>query len=509
MTEKELILTYDIGTTGNKCTLFDGSGREICAENVAYKTIYPKPGWAEQDPEDFWRSVITGTRALLERSGVKPSSIAVIGLCGHMNGCIPVDREGQVLFNDIIHSDARSGKECEQILEVFDGDAFFNITGNRVDPHYTFSKILWLKNHYPNIYRKTAYFLNSKDYIAYKLTGHLGITDYSDASLTCMLDIRKKSWAEELIRGMGVDMDKLPAIKRSVDIAGTLTAEAASLLGLPEGIPVAVGGGDGACATKGAGVVEKGFAYNYIGSSSWIAFLNDGPVLDPRLFNFYDLDGEHCNVCGTVQSAAIAYDWVVENIGKHEVERLKQTSGNIHDEMEALARQSPIGSNGVFFLPYLMGERTPIWDQNTKGGFIGVTLFNQRSDLFRAAYEGVAYALRSVIDCLEENKLFVQDLTLIGGGAKSRFWNEVMVDVYNKPLKIHKYPGEATSLGTAIAAGVAVGIFEDFQAAARVIQYDRTYTPNPVRVGAYEKHYRIYRMLYPALKPVYDEMAAL
>lgn len=202
-------------------------------------------------------------------------------------------------------------------------------------------------------------------------------------------------------------------------------------------------------------------------------------------------------------------DYVVENIGKHETEKVRQTSGNIHDEIEALARQSPIGSHGVFFLPYLMGERSPIWDQNTKGGFIGVTLFNQRSDLFRAAYEGVAYALRSVIDCLEENKLSVQDLTLIGGGAKSPFWNEVMVDVYNKPLKIHKYPGEATSLGTAIAAGVAVGIFEDFRAAARVIQYDRTYTPDPARVEAYEKHYRIYRMLYPALKPVYDEMAAL
>jgi len=509
MNTDDLILTFDIGTTGNKCTIFDSAGRKMFAETVEYGTIYPKPGWAEQKPEDFWSSVVTGTKRLLEKSGVNPSKIAVIGLSGHMNGCIPLDGSGEALYNDIIHSDSRSDEECKMISRIFDNSQVYNITGNRIDPHYTLPKILWLKNNYPDVYKSTAYFVHSKDYISYKLTGNLGITDFSDASLTCALDIKNKRWSEELLKGLGVDIKKFPELRKSTDIAGRLSDEAAAALGLRAGIPVVVGGGDAACATKGAGVMEKGQTYNYIGSSSWVSTLNDAPLLDKgrRVLNFYDLDGENCNVCGTVQCATISYDWVLNNIAKFEVEGAKKTGENVFDLIDGIAAQVPAGSNGVFFLPYLMGERTPYWDKNTKGAFIGFTLFNSREDLFRATYEGIAYALRSVIDVLEENGLNIDQLTLIGGGAKSRLWNDIMCNVFGKPLRIHKFPREATSLGAAVAAGVGVGIFKDFKSAA--VEYDRECQPDSQMVEVYNKHYAIYKAMYPCLKPVFDGIAGL
>lgn len=511
MRERQLILTYDIGTTGNKCTIFDETGCIIGAVIEEYDTYYPRPGWAEQNPEDFVRSIVNGTRRIIDQYKIPPENIAVIGLSGHMNGCIPVDKEGRVLFNNIIHSDTRTGKQCEDILNRFNGMEIYNITGNRIDPHYTLPKILWLKEHYPEVYRNSAYILNTKDYISYWLTGNLGITDLSDASLTCMLDIKKGTWAQEFVGEVGIDTNKLPRLFRSHDLAGGLTKEAAAALGLKEGTPVVVGGGDGPCATKGAGVMYKGFAYNYIGSSSWISTLSDGPVLDQkaRIFNFYDLDGIHCDVTGTVQCATISYDWVKDNLGLYEKELAERNQESVFEIIQRMAENSPIGSNGVFFLPYLMGERTPYWDKNTRGAFIGFTLFHKREDLFRSVYEGITYALRSVLDVFEENGLEIRKLTLIGGGAKSPLWNEIMCNIYGKSLAVHSYPGEATSLGAAIAAGVGVGIFKDYGEAAKIIRYKRELVPEPSKVEEYEKYYQVYKMMYPQLKPIYQAISQL
>lgn len=511
MSSRSLILTYDIGTTGNKCSVFDERGQKLWSVVMAYDTIYPQPGWSEQRPDDFWASVINGTKVLIEDYGLDPKDVAVIGLSGHMNGCIPMDMEGQVLYNNIIHSDCRTGEECRNIQDIFSSQHFYNITGNRIDPHYTLPKVLWLKKHHPDIYKNTAYFLNTKDYMVYKLTGKLGITDYSDASLTCMLDIRTKKWSKELVEGLGIDINKLPRLKGSYEIAGGLSRDAAKILGLKEGTPVAVGGGDGACATKGAGVIEEGMAYNYIGSSSWISTMTKSPILDDgaRIFNFCDLDGVHYNVTGTVQCATISYDWVIENLGKYEMELVAKGHGDIFQLIQEVAEGSPIGSRGVFFLPYLMGERTPYWDENTRGGFIGITLFHDRKDLFRSVYEGIAYALRSVLDVFEENQIDIKELNLIGGGAKSSLWNEIMCNVFNRPISVHPHPGEATSLGTAIAAGVGVGIFKSFKEAKDIIRFNRRLEPDSEAVAQYEKYYKIYKMMYPSLKSIYEAIASL
>lgn len=506
---KDLILTFDIGTTGNKCAIFDIKGINLHSETIEYKTYYPQAGWAEQKPDDFWQSVVVGTRKLLEKSGIDPSRISVIGTSGHMNGCIPVDKDGNALFNDIIHSDSRSSKECDKILEAFGNQEYYYIAGNRVDPHYSLPKIMWIKNNHPEIYKKTAYFINSKDYITGKLTGNVGLTDLSDASLVACLDIKKRKWSEELIKELELDIQKFPQLKKSFDIAGYVTDEAASLLGIKSGIPVVVGGGDAACATRGAGVRKIGEAYNNIGSSSWISILNESPVLDEkaRTLNFYDMDGQNCNACGTVQCAAISYDWVINNIAANEIKYAKENNLNVYDYIDSLAEKSPVGSNGVFFLPYLMGERTPLWDKNTRGGFIGFTLFNKKSDLIRAAYEGIAYALRSVLEVFEDNNVEVDRLTLVGGGAKSKFWNKIICNVFQKPILIHKFPREATSLGAAIAAGVGVGIFKSLEEAGSIVQFEREYSVDKEKAEEYTKYYKIYKMMYPQLKPIFDEIA--
>lgn len=505
------ILTYDIGTTGNKCTIFDTGGKALYTETAAYGTIYPKPGWSEQKPRDFWDSVVSGTRALLKKSGINPSAISVIGISGHMNGCLPVDREGNVLFNDIIHSDSRSISECADISKVIDDKDYYNLTGSRLDPHFTLSKVLWLKKNYPDVYKNTAFFIGSKDYVSYKLTGNLGVTDYSDASMTGMLDINKKEWALGLLRALDVDINKMPKLLKSHDIAGYVTSDTAAELGLVKGTPVVSGGGDGACATKGAGVAKKYEAYNYIGSSSWISVLNDSPILDAdaRIFNFYDLDGESCNVCGTIQCAASSYDWVLENIAKHEACEALRNNVNVFDHIDEIAKKVPAGSNGVFFLPYLMGERSPLWDENTKGGFVGFTLYNSNRDLIRAAYEGIAYALKSVLDVFEENGLVIDKLNLIGGGAKSPLWNEIMCNIYSKRIFVHRNPREATSLGAAIAAGVGAGIYRDYAGAVKVVEFERGLEPERSLVEKYKKFYSVYKMMYPRLKPIYDEISRL
>jgi xylulokinase len=503
---KDLILTYDIGTSGGKCTLFLNDGTELASTTIHYETLFPKPGWAEQRPADYWNSVIEGTRNIVQQSGIKASDISIIGLSGQMNGNIPVNSKGDPLNNNIIHSDTRSIKECGYISDIIPEEESFKITGNRITPFFSVPKMLWLKNNCPEVYHKTSYFLNSKDYIAFRLTGSLGYTDYSDASF-CSLDINLKKWPENYLQSIGLDISKFPQILRSFDLVGTLKKESAKILELISGIPVVMGGGDAACATRGAGVCDATAAYNYIGSSSWIATLHTSPVMDMRMQNVYDLDGELCNICGTVQSAGAAIDWAIENIAREDIEAYKESGKDLFLTVEKAASTSPIGANGVFFLPYLMGERSPIFDNNARGVFMGLSLYNKRNDLLRSVYEGVAYALRSVLDVYEDCQLSVEKLILIGGGVNSSFWNEILCNVYRRQTIVHKFPTGATSLGAAIAAAVGAGIFTDFRTAcSNMVSLERTFIPDENSIQQYDKLYNIYKKMYPILKPIFEDL---
>ncbi len=488
----ELVLTYDIGTTGNKCTIFDTAGETLASVTVAYGTEYPRPGWSQQNAEDYWDSVVRGTRELVRVAPELAADVCGIGLSGHMNGMLPVDGGGNALFPEIIHSDNRSASLCNGIRKEIGDDEFFGITGNRIDSHLSLPKMLWFRDNHRSLYEKTAWFLQSKDYIAGRLTGKFGKTDFSDASLTCVLDLRKKKWSSRILKACSLDGDKMPELLSSHDRVGELSSEAAGLLGLVQGIPVFAGGGDASCSARGAGVSDYFTAQNYIGSSSWISVLSAEPLMDSRrrIQNFYDIDGKSMNVCGTVQSAGIALDWMMKELAAGGDELPSYRS------VEALAGRVPPGSSGIFFIPYMMGERTPHWNPSLKGGFVGLSLIHTREDMIRAVFEGVALALRDVLEVFKENGLCVEELALSGGGALSPFWNRMMSSIYGRPVKISSSPKQATSLGAAMAAAVGAGLFPDYKSAASLVQFDRNYEPDPDHSPVYEHVFREYQSLY-------------
>lgn len=507
MARSELILVYDVGTTGLKCAAFDASGGEVDATVAPYRTYYPRPGWAEQDPEDYRAAAIAATRALEARGAVDLGSVAVIGLSGHMNGCLPVDSSGAPLGRELIHSDSRSWRERESVLEIIDQDEFIERTGNRVDEHLSLPKILWIRRQEPERYRDAAFFLNAKDYLRSTLTGVLGETDYSDASLTCGMDIRARRWDRELLRELGLDPLKFPLLRGSAEVTGSLSATAAAALGLKAGTPVVTGGGDAACATRGAGIRDAAAAYACVGSSAWISTLLPRPAPDPRMQNFFDLDGVRCNLCGTVQSAGIAVDWalgLVSGLRKEGGAQKKVDFAAVEEAVGAV----PAGADGVLFVPYLMGERTPYWDADARGAFIGFSLYHDRNTLLRSVYEGVAFALRDVLEVYRDLGLGVAELTLLGGGAASPLWRGIMRDTWNLPLRPHAAPLSATSLGAAMAAGVGVGMFRDLDEATELVRREEPIAASAPRAAVYGELYGIYREVYGTIKPIYEKLAA-
>ncbi|MDR1587260.1 MAG: hypothetical protein LBS57_07385 [Treponema sp.] len=501
------ILVYDIGTTSVKSAIFDEAGALCASTSEAYTTVYPRPGWAEQDPDDFWQATVRGTAELLALPEAEGVSIEVIGLSGHMNGCLPVDAGGRPVHPELIHSDSRSAAQCARIKKTFTEDYLYRIAGNRADEHLSLSKMLWLMDERKDAFNKTAYFLNAKDYLRGKLTGDMGATDFSDASLTGVFDLAKRDWAWDIIDGLGLGRHRFPRPVKSTDVAGKLSREAASLLSLPAGIPVSAGGGDASCATRGALLRGDNEAYISLGSSAWASVLSGRPVFDPkrRIQNFFDLDGFSCNICGTVQCAGIALDWVFDLLWG---ENTRQDYRAIEEELEA----APAGSGGILFLPYLMGERTPHWDAAARGLFIGLSLSSGRNAVLRSVYEGVAFALKEIVAVYDDLGLPIDRLTLLGGGIRSAFWQKMIRDVIGKPMKAHPFPSHAISLGAALAAGVSVGIWRDLSCAARqvnaALEKDKALIENDEkRARQYERYFGIYRKIYSQAKPLFDGLA--
>ena len=503
--ERDLILTCDAGTTGLKCGLFNARGEVVRTVRRAYGTEYPRHNWAQQDPDAILECLYSGVRELLEQ--VSARRVACVGLSGHMNGCIPVDAQGNALAPNIIHADSRAEKQVEQIARAIDPRTFYRLTGNRLDAHYSLPKMLWVKQNLPDVYRKTRWWLNTKDYLYGHLTGRFGCTDYSDASLTIALDIERGAWAEELLKTLGLSPEQMPRILPGHDVRGKITREVYRKTGLIAGTPVAVGGGDGACTGRGAGLSEEGSSYTYIGSSAWVSQMTGRPVLDPemRIFNFLDMDGKSCHVCGTVQCGAAAFDWARTNLlGGADVKDLSDIS-----RMENMARQSPPGAEGVLFLPTLMGWRTPYWDTNTRGVLMGFTLYHDRRHISRAVYEGVAYALNACREIIAECAGPMKNMMFTGGGARSGLWPDILAAVYDLPVQVHMSPGETTSLGAAITAGVGVGLFESYARAAEVVRARSAHAVNPAWRKTYRELYPLYAMIYERARPVNDRLAAL
>jgi xylulokinase len=507
MSRKSGILVYDIGTTRVKTAVFETSGALLCSLSAPYKTEYPKPGWAEQDPDQFWEAAVKGAREMLASPQAADVAIEVIGLSGHMNGCLPVDARGNPTYPELIHSDSRSGVQWERLLSMFGADRIYSETGSPADVHFSLPKMLWLKDEREDAFKKTAWFLNSKDYLRFKLTGNPGLTDFSDASLTDVFDVNKRQWAWDFIDALGLSRERFPNVMSSVEKAGVLSEGAARILGLPSGIPVSAGGGDGACATRGSGVRAKGEAYISLGSSAFESMLSPVPVFDAgrRNQNFFDLDGVSCNVCGTVQCAGSAVDWVL-GLLFGDAPLGPEQYRSIEEGLEGI----PPGADGVIFLPYLMGERSPHWNPNARGVFAGLSLASGRKAMLRSVYEGVAFALREITGIYDDLAMPISSLTLLGGGIRSSFWRNIICDVLGMPMTIHPFPTHAIALGAAMAAGVSAGIWPSLDAAADHINFSgEKILPDGEKTRRYEKYYPVYQNLYRGLKKSFDELGTI
>lgn len=505
---RRLILAHDLGTTGNKATLFSEDGTLLAGVCSEYETRYPQVNWAEQNPADWWRASGESTRRLLQQAKASARDIAVVSFSGQMMGCLPVDAAGRPLRQAIIWADQRGEQEAARVRERVGEEAVYRLTGHRISPTYSLAKILWVRHHEPEVFRQIHKVLHAKDYVIRRLTGSF-VTDYSDASGMNLFDLRARRWAASILDAVDLPAEILPDLHRSTDIVGEVRGEVAEEAGLLAGTPVVVGGGDGPCAAVGAGVVREGAAYNYVGSSSWIALASPSPIYDPerRTFNFHHLDPEMIMPTGTMQTAGGSYQWFRNQFGGVEMQEAAATGVDPYEILDREAESIPPGAEQLIYLPYLMGERAPHWNPRARGAFVGLTMTHTRAHLARAVLEGVAFNLRIILDAFRRQGAQIEQMRLIGGGAKGRLWRQILADVYGLPVLRLKLLEEATSLGAAVAGGVGVGLFKDFAVAEQLVEIVEVQSPDPATHARYEQLYPTFCASYDALVPVFEKLA--
>jgi len=503
------ILAHDLGTSGNKATLYTREGELVASRTVPYDTRYFNGNWAEQDPEDWWRAICLSTRQLLHGARSLASDVAVVALSGQMMGCTPVDRDGAALRPSILYCDQRATAETCALLSGIEMVDFYRIVGHRASASYPLEKLMWVRDHEPAIYARCFKTLCAKDYINCRLTGRMA-TDYSDASGTNAFDLNTFRWSEKIVDLAGLDGEKFPEPMESTAILGTVTRQAAGETGLNEGTPVAVGGGDGSCAGVGVGCIRPGTAYNYLGSSSWVALTVKEPIVDPqmRTMNWAHCVPGYLHPSGTMQTAGASHNWLKNTLCQPEVEQGGRAGVSPYELIDQAVAAVPAGARGILFLPYMLGERTPWWNPNARGAFLGLNLATKREDMLRAVLEGIAMNLGIIVNIFRGH-LPIDAMTVIGGGARSQVWRQIMADVYGCPVQSLNFLEEATSMGAAVIGGVAAGVFPDFEVIHRFVRVDQTATPNAENREVYRKLMPVFEHAYRSLVDVYEEMAGL
>ena len=503
----QYILAHDVGTSGNKAALYAVDGILKGSVVKEYPTYYPNTGCVEQNAEDWWIAVCKSTIELLEKTGVTASDIACVCFSAQMMGCLIVDRENRPLRNMITWADTRSSKQEKYMLERLPMEAFYKLNGHRLSASYSATKLLWVRDNEPELFKKASKMLNAKEYIIYKLTGEI-VTDYSDAGGTNLLDIHKKEWSQELLSAFEIPREILPDVYPSTHVAGHITTEAAGQSGLLEGTPVVIGGGDGVCATVGAGINNVGKAYNVIGSSSWISALTEAPVIDPlmRTNTWIHMDSAYYSPNGAMQAAGFSYAWFRNNLCSEEIEAAAKDGVSAYKLIDELVEATKPGAGGLIFLPYLLGERSPIWDHNARGAYIGLDMSSTKGNMARAILEGVGYNLKTILDIFDKDS-HIDDIIMIGAGVKGDVWLQILADIWQKPLLVPQYLEEATSMGAAICGGVGVGIYDDFSVAAKMNKPIREIKPDKELTGVYTKLYKVFEDAYKQLKPIYQTLA--
>ena len=493
------LLGIDIGTSGTKTVLFDEFMNEKASHTVEYPMYQPQNGWAEQEPEDWYNAVIETIKAVIQKSDINSADIKGIGLSGQMHGLVMLDKNNKVLRRSIIWCDQRTENECGRITELVGAKRLIEITANPALTGFTASKIMWVKNNEPHIYEKCRHILLPKDYIRFKLTGEYA-TEVSDASGMQLLDVPNRCWSDEVLEKLGIDKEFLGRVYESVDITGHITKETAEITGLEEDTPVVGGAGDNAAAAVGTGIVREGSAFTTIGTSGVVYAHTDKPVIDKegRVHTFCCAVPGCWHVMGVTQGAGLSLKWFRDNFCLDIVERAKDKSPYI--EMNELAARSPVGSNRLIYLPYLMGERTPHLDADCRGVFFGLSASHTRGDMIRAVMEGVCFSLCDCKDILEEMKIPVKDMTACGGGSSSNLWTKILADSCGCDItRLGSVQGPA--LGAAILAGAGTGVFDSVRSACdKFIKTENTVEFSEDNYKKYTAIHHLYKNLYTSLK---------
>lgn len=488
----KLLLGIDIGTSACKVAVFNKAGQVLEQTNVPYQVYYPAPGYVEQDPDEWWEAICTGIHRILANPQIEAGRIAGIGIDGQSWSAIPVDQEGNCLHKTPIWMDTRARNICEQVKSQVGFSTIFDIAGNDFLPSYSTPKMIWFQQEKPEIYEKTYKFLQSNSYIGYKLTGVMS-QDLSQGYGIHFFNNETCTYDRELAQKLGLSVDKVPDLYQCHEVIGTVTKKAAEETGLPEGIKVVAGGLDAACGTLGAGVYLKGQTQEQGGQAGGMSICVDHALSHPKLIlSPHVVPGMWLLQGGTVGGGG-TLKWFKQEFGQD----------LSFDDLTRQAAEIPAGSEGVTYLPFMAGERSPLWNPDAKGVYYGLGFDKTKAHLIRATLEGVAYSLEHNLRVAAEAGAQVEELVAMGGAANSVLWTQIKADVTGKTMKIPT-SDTATTLGAAILAGVGVGMYDSFEEAIKeTIVITRVQEPNPKAHATYQKSMELYLKLIDALTPVF------
>ena len=492
-------LGIDTSTTSSKALLIDSNGVVIAVAAASHTLQTPKPLWSEQNPREWWDAVAASIKSVLEKAGVSGERVVAVGLTGQMHGLVLLDENGSVLRPAILWNDQRTQSQCDEIHQVIGKEKFIQITGNVALTGFTAPKILWVKENEPSVYARAKHVLLPKDYIRFCLTGEYAM-DKADGAGTVLFDLKVRDWSDEVLAALGIPREWMPRTFEGTAFTGKVTEEAARLTGLKAGTPVAAGGGDQAAGAVGVGAVEPGIVGLTVGTSGVVFATTPSALIEPegRLHAFCHAVPGMWHFMGVMLSAAGSLQWYRDTLAP-----------NVSfDELVKEAESAPAGSEGLLFLPYLSGERTPYPDPLARGSFVGLTLRHTRAHMTRAVLEGVAFGLKDSFTLIQNAGLGkITQVRASGGGTKGALWCQILASALEAEL-VTVNTSEGTAFGAALLAGVGAGAWSDVASACKsTIQITGQTLPDDAQVNSYRRSYPLYRELYPALKPSFEKIS--
>ena len=495
----EYLLGLDIGTSGVKTLLISLEGKIISSKTVSYPLKTPHPGWAEQSPYDWWEATLKVIEEVVSSIHIDSTQIKGISLSGQMHSSVFLNEKMEVIRPAILWSDTRTSKQCSKIYAKAGGlDQLIHYVSNPALEGFTAPKILWLKENEPENYAKVKHILLPKDYIRYRLTGEL-FTEVSDAAGTLLFEVIKKRWSTSLLEKLEIDPDLLPPVLNSFDLAGRITKNIAEQTGLKFKTPVVAGGADNACGAVGSGIIQEGRVMVSIGSSGVVLAQTNNPQADQEgrihLFNHACPDSWY--MMGVTLSAGMSYEWLHKKLFNRSLDYTK---------LDQLAEEIEPGSEGLIFLPYLYGERTPHNDANARGVYFGISGKHDQRHFIRSVLEGVTFALKDSLELIKDKGVKIKEIRAIGGGAKSRIWQQILADILGEEINLLNVE-EGPAFGAALIAGVGVGTYSSFaEAVNRIIKVKKTIIPRIQNTEKYNQYYQLYKKLYYSLKENFKEL---